>query len=225
MNPDDNIKPMPVRYFALSEWLIDAAARGWSVEGAAHDIKPHTTGMLTRLHFVQSHLGKLLLADYGQRDAFKTTVEELDDVTFIMVRNNVTVVQHQMDHVLFKRPKFLCINDDMNHSHPEHGAVLAAVHNLLHSYFPTASSFELPADGRNSFTRLTTDEIAEHESSSGVGASLLFDGLDAKRTLLRTRGNKRLAQITASSTVSRVAVVLAGVLLVVVLCLKRLATK
>ena len=47
--------------------------------------------------------------------------EALTEAAFMARRavDNVSTVQHQLDHILFKMPKFICVNDNMNHSHPD----------------------------------------------------------------------------------------------------------
>jgi hypothetical protein len=212
-HPDDNIKPAPRRYHDLADWLLDAAARGW---GRAHDVPPALHGRITPSLLSNSHIGALLMEGYGTVDAYRRTVEELDDVTFVMVRNNATVVQHQMDHVLYKRPKFLCVNDDMNHSHADHHEVLRIVQTLLDTYFPVPSSFELPGGGRNGFTRFSEDEIRK-------AASLLssaFDGsTDGRHAVLRNRGEKASSGLTRP----RVVIALTGLVASVFLCVRRLS--
>jgi len=40
----------------------------------------------------------------------------LDEVAFVMVRDNATQMQARFDDILLKRNKFICLNDDMNAS-------------------------------------------------------------------------------------------------------------
>ena len=212
-NPDDNIKPIPIRYHALVEWLLDAAARGW---GKAHDIPSAPNGRLTAHLLANSHVGKLLLDAFGTVDAFRRVIEELEDVTFVMVRNNATVVQHQMDHILYKRPKFLCINDDMNHSHPEHRDILGIVQTLLDTYYPVPSSFELPEGLRNSFTRFTEDEVRQ-----GNIVPQLIERFDARQAVLRSRGRK----VSPVYSFSRVTIAVAALAVAVFLCVRKFASR
>lgn len=113
--------------------------------------------------------------------AFRFKVRELDDVTFFMIKDNTTLARSNMDHVLYKRPKFLCINDNMNHSHPDHGRVVEIIREFLEEYYPKPSSFERTQRGRNS----TVDDT---ESNNAV-----VDLID--RLLLRAS-----ATCSASST-------------------------
>jgi len=43
---------------------------------------------------------------------------ETDDVAFVMVRTNASNVQHSIDGIRQQRQKFVCLNDNMNHSNP-----------------------------------------------------------------------------------------------------------
>lgn len=109
---------------------------------------------ITRDTFAHSHIGAIVSEKFSTAKRYRVSIEELEDVTFVMVRNNATIVRHQMDHVLYKRPKFLCINDDMNHTSEAYGEVLSIVEDMFQSYYPVPSSFELRGGERNPFTRL-----------------------------------------------------------------------
>ena len=100
-----------------------------------------------------SALASLLLIHYTP-NRFKHELMSQDDITFFMVKDNFTVVRSQMDHILWKRPKFLCINDNMNHSHPDNGKIVGVIQELLRQYYPVPSSFELAEGGRNDFVWL-----------------------------------------------------------------------
>eukprot|EP00388_Colpodella_angusta_P041340 GDKK01052934.1.p1 GENE.GDKK01052934.1~~GDKK01052934.1.p1 ORF type:complete len:263 (-),score=5.21 GDKK01052934.1:56-766(-) len=91
---------------------------------------------------------------------------EASGVTFSMVRNNVTVVRDQVDHIRSKRPKFLCINDDMDHSEggrEEHLRVMRVLKDFFEGYFPRPSIFERTDGQTNPFTRLSTEELKQIE--------------------------------------------------------------
>ena len=117
-------------------------------------------------HFQSSHIAALIAVHYRSIEKYQTTNEDLDDVTFIMVRNNITIVQHEMDHVRYKRSKFLCINDDMDHEHENYPVVLGLMQELLRSYYPSPSSFELPEGQRNGFVRLPASYEARRFASA-----------------------------------------------------------
>jgi len=115
-------------------------------------------GLLDADRFVASGLFKLVIGE-TKVQKFKSEVVELDEVSFFMIRDNASGVQHQMDHILLKRPKFICVNDNMNHSHPENPQVIEVMHEFFKTYFPWRSSFELP-EGRLNQYQYIDDMIA-----------------------------------------------------------------
>jgi len=131
--------------------LVELAALGLGVN---RTLRPSWTGLLTPYHFKGSHVAQILFQNLELEQAYKYEIVDLDDVTFFMIRDNVTVARHQMDHILYKRPKFLCINDNMNHSHPDHPQIVDAIQKLLSVYYPIPSSFELPPGIENEFLHL-----------------------------------------------------------------------
>ena len=72
-------------------------------------------------------------------------LESLEQVTFVMLQDNTSEALHRLDSIRKQHTKFVCINDDMNHSAVDP----ANAENLdlfYQSMFPLASSFELPPD-------------------------------------------------------------------------------
>jgi hypothetical protein len=43
---------------------------------------------------------------------------ESDEVAFLMIGNNATNAEKSLDGIREKRQKFVCLNDNMNHSNP-----------------------------------------------------------------------------------------------------------
>lgn len=161
----EEVHPMTTEYFARALRLVAYAARGIRVDGV--HASPPVSGPLTAATFEGSHLAEVLVEVFGSVPSYKFQLEDLDDVTFFMVRDNATVVGSQMDHVLHKRPKFLCVNDNMNHSHPEHKRVVATLQQLFAAYYPRASMFELPDGQRNPFLSLDEKAAMEEKAESG----------------------------------------------------------
>eukprot|EP00658_Telonema_sp_P-2_P076073 TRINITY_DN6605_c0_g3_i1.p1 TRINITY_DN6605_c0_g3~~TRINITY_DN6605_c0_g3_i1.p1 ORF type:complete len:1116 (-),score=172.80 TRINITY_DN6605_c0_g3_i1:95-3397(-) len=87
-------------------------------------------------------------------------------ITFIMIKNNATVVMKQLDHVRLQRSKFVCLNDDIDHSllprhlsspastnssspltPPRHqelaGDVVGMLASFLQDYYPNPSPMEV----------------------------------------------------------------------------------
>jgi UDP-N-acetylglucosamine-lysosomal-enzyme len=87
-----------------------------------------------------------------------------------MVGNNATNVEKALDGIREKRQKFVCLNDNMNHSDPNSLQVLFCCGSIVifvkvvkvlkdfyESLYPLPSSFELPSGTVNEFLHL--DEI------------------------------------------------------------------
>jgi hypothetical protein len=141
----------------------------------------HTSRFMTRGEFIVSPLADWLMSLHPQ-SRFRYTLEDQEDITFFMVRDNATVVRHQMDHVLYKRNKFICINDNMNHSHVNHSQVVGVIHDFFSSYFPKPSTFERPNGERNAFTRLNDDELAKVYAGRNVAWNFSTSSIERENT-------------------------------------------
>eukprot|EP01103_Thecamoeba_quadrilineata_P014464 TRINITY_DN4324_c0_g1_i3.p1 TRINITY_DN4324_c0_g1~~TRINITY_DN4324_c0_g1_i3.p1 ORF type:complete len:677 (-),score=171.88 TRINITY_DN4324_c0_g1_i3:94-2124(-) len=80
-----------------------------------------------------------------------------DDVAFLMIRDDPDVANQALNDIREKRNRFICINDNLNHSDSSSTAVLNVVHNFYESLFPLRSEFELPEGVSN--PHLTRDEM------------------------------------------------------------------
>eukprot|EP00755_Sulcionema_specki_P024972 Sspe_Gene.82284::Locus_53927_Transcript_1_1_Confidence_1.000_Length_3562::g.82284::m.82284 len=148
---------MSPEYFSTVTRLIELAASGVGLDRPT--IRPSATGLLTPLHFNGSHLASFLLRGDAE-PRYRFTLMDEEEISFFMIRDNETVVQRQMDHMMYKRAKFMCINDNMNHSSPNNDKVLEVLQTFLRSYFPWPSSFEHPPGKENPF--LHTWEAPPH---------------------------------------------------------------
>ena len=90
-------------------------------------------------------------------------------VSFIMVENNSTEMLKAFDNVRRNRPKYVCLNDNMNSSLPM-SETIKHIHDLYESFFPKPSQFELPPDRENQLLYL--DQILRSRSS---GSALQFN--------------------------------------------------
>ncbi len=70
-------------------------------------------------------------------------VLDTEEVAFIMIPTNSTSLLPKLDGIRQKRHKFLCLNDDLNHTNPEAKRVIKVVQDLLRTLFPDPSPFEL----------------------------------------------------------------------------------
>lgn len=55
--------------------------------------------------------------------------------------------------------KFVCLNDNIDHSHKDAATVKAVLRDFYESMFPLPSQFELPREYRNRFLHM--DELQE----------------------------------------------------------------
>lgn len=128
----------------------------------------------------------LLIATGPLLDRFEIMGEE--EIAFKMVRTNVSHVVGQLDDIR-KNPrwewtpwlsfyfsfwpsfvlknmlyppmnrKFICLNDNIDHSHKDAATVKAVLRDFYESMFPLSSQFELPREYRNRFLHM--EELQE----------------------------------------------------------------
>eukprot|EP01116_Phalansterium_solitarium_P014565 TRINITY_DN3229_c0_g1_i1.p2 TRINITY_DN3229_c0_g1~~TRINITY_DN3229_c0_g1_i1.p2 ORF type:complete len:1966 (-),score=685.19 TRINITY_DN3229_c0_g1_i1:6465-12362(-) len=98
-----------------------------------------------------------IVKHFSKKKKNRHQVLEADDVAFLMVGTNASQVQKSLDGVREKRHKFICLNDNMNHSDPHSREVVKVLHDFLQSFFPLPSQYELPANMHNRYLHL--DEL------------------------------------------------------------------
>lgn len=64
-----------------------------------------------------------------------------------MVGDDLNHTQMQLDSIRARKPKFICVNDDMDTAPPE---TREALHLFYEALFPLSSQFELPEGQKNS---------------------------------------------------------------------------
>ena len=74
-----------------------------------------------------------------------TVYDNSDEYGFIMLHRHIPKLVDALDQAMFQRPKFLCVNDDLDDSE-EAEVGLSLCKEFLERYFPSPSRFEL-ADG------------------------------------------------------------------------------
>lgn len=117
---------------------------------------------LLTLEFVANctELVKMINKTYGSKNKFNYV--ELDgeaDVNFKMLHHNSTVVLAKLDEVRKSKKKFICLNDNLDHTSEESRMAALILQDFYESYFPIPSQFELPANYRNRF--LYVEELEE----------------------------------------------------------------
>jgi len=83
------------------------------------------------------------------KNKFETLGDE--DVAFHMIRDNASAVLQQLDAIRGKKKKFVCLNDNIDHSKKDAELIKALLVDFYQSLFPIPSQFELPQEYRNKF--------------------------------------------------------------------------
>ncbi|KAK3581579.1 hypothetical protein CHS0354_031927 [Potamilus streckersoni] len=115
---------------------------------------------VTRNLFIHcDQMVQIVRSNFKAKQKYKYT--ELDDteVTFKMIKTNISSVVGQLDDVRKHPKKFICLNDNIDHGHEQAKTVKAILQDFYESFFPIQSQFELPRDYRNRF--LHVNELRE----------------------------------------------------------------
>mmetsp|Transcript_29765 Transcript_29765/g.41873 ORF Transcript_29765/g.41873 Transcript_29765/m.41873 type:complete len:1134 (-) Transcript_29765:66-3467(-) len=98
---------------------------------------------------------------FGKRLKNKHQITDTEEVAFLMVNNNASTTLKSLDGIRERRQKFICLNDNMNHTDPSVKEVLGVIKDFYDSLYPLPSSFELPPGVENPFLHLDEYEVAE----------------------------------------------------------------
>ena len=139
----DTEKHLTPDYLRAVKNLVALAASG---VGRTRLVRSSFTGRLAGYQFEDSHLWGLLSAKFENKKRYKHTVMDEDEIAFFMIRDNVTEVQYQTDHILYSKKKFICINDNINHAASTAKAVKNLLKDLMEQLFPVPSPFEKSRD-------------------------------------------------------------------------------
>ena len=90
---------------------------------------------------------------------YKTILLDDSDIAFKMIQTNVSHVVGMLDDVRKHTKKFICLNDNIDHSRDDAKTVKAILSDFYESLFPIVSQFELPRDYRNRFLHM--DQLRE----------------------------------------------------------------
>jgi len=101
-------------------------------------------------------------------------VTNLDEVAFQMIGDDYNDTKAQLDSVRARRPKFICINDNMEDPSDD---VIDLFQDFLVSFFPNPSSFELKEGSRNIYLRLEELEEVEGKVKMAWNFCLAFGSL------------------------------------------------
>ena len=133
--------------------------------------------------FLQQCEPILKMLNISSKDSRKYKYETVsdEDVAFHMIRDNATKVLQQLDAIRSKRKKFVCLNDNIDHSKEEAQLIKALLVDFYESLFPVPSQFELLKKYRNRFiymsdvkTWLKERELARFWVNVFIGSVLVI---------------------------------------------------
>lgn len=116
---------------------------------------PVTKGLVVHCKTITERIHKA----FKDQNKYKFEIMGEEEIAFKMVRTNVSHVVGQLDDIRKNPRKFVCLNDNIDHSHKDAATVKAVLRDFYESMFPLASQFELPREYRNRFLHM--EELQE----------------------------------------------------------------
>uniref|UniRef100_A0A8C6T3L1 N-acetylglucosamine-1-phosphotransferase subunits alpha/beta n=1 Tax=Neogobius melanostomus TaxID=47308 RepID=A0A8C6T3L1_9GOBI len=116
---------------------------------------PVTKGLVVHCKTITERIHKA----FKDQNKYKFEIMGEEEIAFKMVRTNVSHVVGQLDDIRKNPRKFVCLNDNIDHSHKDATTVKAVLRDFYESMFPLPSQFELPREYRNRFLHM--DELQE----------------------------------------------------------------
>ncbi|XP_072311225.1 N-acetylglucosamine-1-phosphotransferase subunits alpha/beta [Eucyclogobius newberryi] len=116
---------------------------------------PVTKGLVVHCKAITERIHKA----FKDQNKYKFEIMGEEEIAFKMVRTNVSHVVGQLDDIRKNPRKFVCLNDNIDHSHKDATTVKAVLRDFYESMFPLASQFELPREYRNRFLHM--EELQE----------------------------------------------------------------
>ena len=86
-----------------------------------------------------------LKKNWRKKDTHQS-ITDLKEVAFEMLGDDINETLAKLDSVRARKPKFVCLNDNMHHPSP---ALLRALHEFYEAVLPMRSQFELKSPVRN----------------------------------------------------------------------------
>ncbi|KAJ8379042.1 hypothetical protein AAFF_G00231330 [Aldrovandia affinis] len=114
---------------------------------------PVTKGLVTNCKPITERIHKA----FRDKNKYKFEIMGEEEIAFKMVRTNVSHVVGQLDDIRKNPRKFICLNDNIDHSHKDAPTVKAVLRDFYESMFPIPSQFELPREymgSRNRFLHM-----------------------------------------------------------------------
>lgn len=116
---------------------------------------PVTKGLVLHCKPITERIHKA----FRDQNKYKFEIMGEEEIAFKMVRTNVSHVVGQLDDIRKNPRKFICLNDNIDHSHKDAATVKAVLRDFYESMFPLPSQFELPREYRNRFLHM--EELQE----------------------------------------------------------------
>ncbi|XP_030635121.1 N-acetylglucosamine-1-phosphotransferase subunits alpha/beta isoform X2 [Chanos chanos] len=111
---------------------------------------PVTKGLVVHCKAITERIHKA----FRDQNKYRFEIMGEEEIAFKMVRTNVSHVVGQLDDIRKNPRKFICLNDNIDHSHKDAGTVKAVLRDFYESMFPLPSQFELPREYRNRFLHM-----------------------------------------------------------------------
>ena len=141
------LQPSDVRN--LEEILLNCS-KGMKADVAAAEFP---SLIVTRDLIVNCQPIAKVLMDEKKQKRYKFELVGDEDVTFKMIRNNVSHLIYQLDWIRKNRRKFICLNDNIDHDNPQSKLIRTILRDFLEYLFPEPSQFELPSGYRNRYLK------------------------------------------------------------------------
>ncbi|GAV00250.1 hypothetical protein RvY_11128-2 [Ramazzottius varieornatus] len=118
---------------------------------------------------------EIMLPTWNSRKKFRfKTNAESTEFTFVRVSNNLTMLHKELEGILRKPKKYICINDEVDYTREDADVIQSTTRQFFQLLFPRPSSFELPPNRRNNFRYIS--EFRQWEKTSGMYRRLLIIG-------------------------------------------------
>ncbi|KAM6215240.1 N-acetylglucosamine-1-phosphotransferase subunits alpha/beta [Rhynchocyon petersi] len=114
------------------------------------NLPPVTKSLVTNCKPVTDKIHKA----YKDKNKYRFEIMGEEEIAFKMIRTNVSHVVGQLDDIRKNPRKFVCLNDNIDHSHKDAQTVKAVLRDFYESMFPIPSQFELPREYRNRFLHM-----------------------------------------------------------------------
>ncbi|XP_051974292.1 N-acetylglucosamine-1-phosphotransferase subunits alpha/beta [Xyrauchen texanus] len=112
---------------------------------------PVTKGLVIHCKPITERIHKA----FRDQNKYKFEIMGEEEIAFKMIRTNVSHVVGQLDDIRKNPRKFICLNDNIDHSQKDASTVKAVLRDFYESMFPLASQFELPREYRNRFLHMS----------------------------------------------------------------------